>query len=82
MPLNFWFVFRNLFVFLFLFKTFTPSYYFSIKILAVLKSNRYIKMPSMFKARGYPKCGSIRKVKNGFNKGKQRYLCKDCAFNR
>lgn len=35
----------------------------------------------MFKAGRYPKCRSVRKVKNGFNIEKQRYLCKDCAFN-
>ena len=50
------------------------------KYRATLKSGRYIRVPSTFKARRYPKCGSIRKVKNGFNREKQRYLCKDCIF--
>lgn len=28
-----------------------------------------------------PKCRSEKKVKNGFMKGRQRYLCKDCGNN-
>ena len=28
-----------------------------------------------------PKCGRDEKVKNGFNRGKQRYLCKNCGCN-
>ena len=28
-----------------------------------------------------PKCSSEKKVKNGFVKGKQRYLCKECGCN-
>ena len=28
-----------------------------------------------------PKCGSKEKVKNGYNRGKQRYLCKECGRN-
>ena len=28
-----------------------------------------------------PKCGRTEKVKNGFNRGKQRYLCKNCGCN-
>ena len=28
-----------------------------------------------------PKCKSKEKVKNGYNKGKQRYLCKECGRN-
>ncbi|MDX1921482.1 MAG: helix-turn-helix domain-containing protein [Candidatus Caenarcaniphilales bacterium] len=28
-----------------------------------------------------PKCTSKRMVKNGFTRGLQRYLCKDCGFN-
>ena len=28
-----------------------------------------------------PKCGREEKVKNGFNRGKQRYLCKNCGCN-
>ena len=28
-----------------------------------------------------PKCGRKEKVKNGFNRGKQRYKCKNCGCN-
>jgi len=28
-----------------------------------------------------PKCGCKIKVKNGFNRGKQRYKCKNCRCN-
>ena len=28
-----------------------------------------------------PECGSKEKVKNGYNRGKQRYLCKECGRN-
>ena len=28
-----------------------------------------------------PRCGAKEKVKNGYNKGKQRYLCKECGRN-
>ena len=28
-----------------------------------------------------PKCGSDKRVKSGFMKGKQRYLCKNCGCN-
>jgi transposase-like protein len=28
-----------------------------------------------------PRCGSKNHNKNGFTKGKQRYLCKDCKYN-
>ena len=28
-----------------------------------------------------PKCGREEKVKNGYNRGKQRYLCKNCGCN-
>ena len=27
------------------------------------------------------RCGSEKSVKNGFNKGNQRYKCKDCKYN-
>ena len=47
----------------------------------MLKSDKHVKISSMEKVKKCPKCGSIRKVKNGLNRGKQRYLCKDCAFN-
>ncbi len=29
----------------------------------------------------YPCCYSINKIKHGFLRGRQRYLCKDCGFN-
>ena len=28
-----------------------------------------------------PKCVREEKIKNGFNRGKQRYLCKNCGCN-
>ena len=28
-----------------------------------------------------PKCGRTEKVRNGFNRGKQGYLCKNCGCN-
>ena len=28
-----------------------------------------------------PKCGSTERVKSGFNRGKQRFLCKNCGCN-
>ena len=28
-----------------------------------------------------PRCKSENNCKNGFNKGKQRYLCEDCKYN-
>ena len=28
-----------------------------------------------------PRCGSKEKVKSGYNKGKQKYLCKECGRN-
>ena len=35
----------------------------------------------MKKVKKCPRCESIRKVKNGFNRGEQRFLCKYCALN-
>ena len=35
----------------------------------------------MKEERIYPRCGSKEKVKNGYNKGKQRYLWKECGRN-
>ena len=35
----------------------------------------------MEKEKRCPKCGRDEKVKNGFNRGKQRYLCKNCGCN-
>lgn len=29
----------------------------------------------------YPECGSVKKLKIRFNRGKQGYLCKNCVFN-
>ena len=51
------------------------------KQLALLKAVRYVKISSIGKVKKCPRCGSIRKVKNKFNRAKQRYLCKVCAFN-
>ena len=35
----------------------------------------------MEKEKRCPKCGRTEKVKNGFNRGKQRYKCKNCGCN-
>ena len=48
---------------------------------ALLKTNRYDKMKNMEDKKICPKCGREEKVKNGFNRGKQRYLCKNCGCN-
>lgn len=52
-----------------------------ISTLALLKTNRYDKMKNMEDKKICPKCGREEKVKNGFNRGKQRYLCKNCGCN-
>ena len=52
-----------------------------LKIKALLKTNRYDKMKNMEDKKICPKCGREEKVKNGFNRGKQRYLCKNCGCN-
>ena len=49
--------------------------------MALLKTNRYDKMKNMEDKKICPKCGREEKVKNGFNRGKQRYLCKNCGCN-
>ena len=38
-------------------------------------------MKNMEDKKTCPKCGREEKVKNGFNRGKQRYLCKNCGCN-
>ena len=53
--------------------------YFNFR--ALLKTNRYDKMKNMEDKKICPKCGREEKVKNGFNRGKQRYLCKNCGCN-
>ncbi len=35
----------------------------------------------MKREKSCPKCGSVERVKSGFNRGKQRYLCKNCGCN-
>ena len=52
-----------------------------VAIGALLKTNRYDKMKNMEDKKICPKCGREEKVKNGFNRGKQRYLCKNCGCN-
>ena len=49
--------------------------------MALQKVDRYSKMWSMEKEKRCPKCGRTEKVKNGFNRGKQRYKCKNCGCN-
>jgi len=48
---------------------------------ALQKVDRYSKIVSMEKEIKCPKCGRTEKVKNGFNRGKQRYKCKNCGCN-
>ena len=48
---------------------------------ALQKANRQDKMNNMEDKKICPKCGREEKVKNGFNRGKQRYLCKNCGCN-
>ena len=45
------------------------------------KSDRFGKIGDIEKEKGCPKCGRKEKVKNGFNRGKQRYKCKNCGCN-
>ena len=49
--------------------------------MALLKADRYSKMEPMEEEKRCPKCGREEKIKNGFNRGKQRYLCKNCGCN-
>jgi len=49
--------------------------------MTLQKVDRYSKMWSMEKEKRCPKCGRTEKVKNGFNRGKQRYKCKNCGCN-
>ena len=50
-----------------------------LKNRALLKADRYSKMELMEQEKRCPKCGREEKIKNGFNRGKQRYLCKNCG---
>ena len=51
-------------------------------ILSVLlEMDRKSKMQDMKEEKSCPRCGSKEKVKNGYNRGKQRYLCKECGRN-
>ena len=56
-------------------------WYGNVDLKALLKTNRYDKMKNMEDKKICPKCGREEKVKNGFNRGKQRYLCKNCGCN-
>ena len=49
----------------------------------MLQRDRKSIMRDMREEKRCPRCGAKEKVKNGYNnnKGKQRYLCKECGRN-
>ena len=47
----------------------------------LLQRDRKSIIRGMKEEKRCPRCGAKEKVKNGYNKGKQRYLCKECGRN-
>ena len=48
--------------------------------MTTLKVDMFVKI-KYGESEKHPKCGSIRKVKHGFNRGNPRYFYRYCAFN-
>ena len=48
--------------------------------MTLLKADRYVKISSVEKVKNVQKVDQ-KKLKNGFNSGKERYLCENYSFN-